>query len=399
MSNLLPPFFRSRLPRRLMAVSAGSLVLTAASLAADGPIRDGEFHGQPVIVLSNDKIELSVLPFGGAMVKLVLKADGEQLNPMWDSYRGDMEAGKPIRPGGSVGHFLCVDGFGPVSKEERAAGLSGHGEAHTLPWVMQSSGKKGKVVSLTQAVQLPRVHEVYTRTLRMADGENIVYVNGTLLSLLDFDRPINWAEHATIGSPFLEPGVTVVDISANRAMTRPHENPNRGHRLPSGKEFTWPIVTTLDGKQADLRAAPNPPNSLDHTTHRLDPGREYAFVTALHPKKRLLLGYLFPTKQYPWLQIWEHYPPEGLMARGLEFGSQAFDQPRRTVITGNKIFDQFLYRWLPARSTIEGNFLMFWTRTPEGFEGVDDIEWKDGKLHIRDDRSGQTMTLKASLKL
>ena len=69
-------------------------------------------------------------------------------------------------------------------------------------------------MSLTQAVQLPRVHEVYTRTLRMADGENVVYVNGTLLSLLDFDRPINWAEHATIGSPFLDPGVTVVDISA-----------------------------------------------------------------------------------------------------------------------------------------------------------------------------------------
>ena len=87
------------------------------------------------------------------------------------------------------------------------------------------------------------------------------------------------------------------------------------------------------------------------------------------------------------------------MARGLEFGSQAFDQSRRIVITGNKIFDQFLYRWLPARSTIEGNFLMFWTRTPEGFEGVDDIEWKDGKLRIRDNRSRQTMTLKASLKL
>ena len=39
---------------------------------------------------------------------------------------------------------------------------------------------------------------------------------------------------------------------------------------------------------------------------------------------------------------------------------------------------------------------MFWTRTPEGFAGVSEVELKDGKVHIRDDHSEQAMTLSAS---
>ena len=39
---------------------------------------------------------------------------------------------------------------------------------------------------------------------------------------------------------------------------------------------------------------------------------------------------------------------------------------------------------------------MFWTRTPEGFAGVSDIEFKNNKLQIRDKRSGKSITLDAS---
>ncbi|MEZ5394189.1 MAG: hypothetical protein R2724_15325 [Bryobacterales bacterium] len=68
-------------------------------------------------------------------------------------------------------------------------------------------------------------------------------VHSTLESLLSFDRPSVWAEHATIGSPFLEPGVTVVDMSANKALVRPRDKPVRGrtHRLVGSEEFEWPM--------------------------------------------------------------------------------------------------------------------------------------------------------------
>ena len=375
-----------------------------AGAADDGSgefLRHEDFRGRPALVLSNDVLEVTVLPLGGAIASIVLKNDREKTNPLWDSLRSDMEAGRPLRTSGSVGHFVCVDGFGPVSSDEREAGLPGHGEAHTLPWSLQSATREGKVVRLVQAVQLPRAHEVYTRTMEIADGENVVQVHGTLENLLDFDRPVRWTEHATIGSPFLEPGVTVVDISRNRAMTRPDRKDRPGviHRLPAGEEFEWPMAPSADGGKIDLRAAPVAPNSLDHTGHLMDSDQRLAYVTALHPKKRLLLGYIFKQAESPWLQTWESYPRKGMMARGLEFGTQAFDQPAREVITQNRLFGALLYRWLGARQKIETTFLMFWTRTPEGFLGVDDIQVGPRLLRIRDERSGKVITLKTSKSL
>ncbi len=395
-------------PRRLrdLALAVAGVVLTVAAIALfalppDDAIRKADFQGHPALVLANDILELTVLPNSGAFASVVLKDDTEKMNPMWDPLRGSREAGRTPRFDGITGHFVCVDGFGPTSPEEREAGLPGHGEAHTLPWATQASGKQGRVATLVQAVHLPRAQELFSRILKLVDGENVVYVHSELESLVAFDRPICWAEHATIGSPFLEAGVTVVDISKNRALTRPHsEGGGRiPHRLPSETEFEWPMAPTVNGGSADLRAAPNPPNSGDHTGHLLDSSRPFAFVTALHPQKRLLLGYVLKPSENPWLQIWESYPPSGMMARGLEFGTQAFDLPRREVITQYSLFGQLLYRWLPAQSKIETNYLFFWTRTPEGFLGVSDIDFSGGQLRIQDSRSGQTLTLPASLPL
>jgi hypothetical protein len=372
------------------------------SQSSSQAVRKGEFRTLPAIVVSNGVVELTVLETGGAFAKLTLAEDPDQLSPLWDPLRAVQEAGQPVRAGG-VGQFLCVDGFGPVSEEERAAGLPGHGEAHTLPWKTESSGKNGNTVTLVQSVGLPIVQETYRRTVTMFEGENVVEVHATLESLLGFDRPICWAEHATIGSPFLEPGVTVVDMSKNQAMTRPHEpgdeNPEHRHRLPSAKEFTWPMAPTVDGGSVDLRAAPTVLGSGDHTGQLMTPNGEYAWVTALNPEKHLLLGYIFKTAESPWLQTWESYPKEGMLARGMEFGTQTFDLPRRQMVTEGTRWGVPLYRWLPAKSKIESTFLMFYARTPEGFRGVGDVQFRKGEIELKDNLTNQTMTLKTSAQL
>ncbi len=377
-----------------------SAAVMAATLSVGWADVDAEhaYRGRAAVLLQNDRIQLVVLKNGGSFPSLTLTEDSERTNPMWDSLRADREQGRPERSSGGVGHFVCVDGFGPPSEAERSAGLEGHGEAHRLEWSTEFAGRSGGSDLLRQSVSLPRVRELLRREVRLLPGENVVYVKASLTSLLDFDRPVNWAEHATIGSPFLERGVTVVDLSPNRALTRPREGASRGgltHRLVGGAEFDWPMAPARAGGLVDLRAAPKASHSLDHTGHRMDPSSEWAFVTALHPTKRLLLGYLFRTSEFPWLQTWESYPRDRLMARGLEFGTQAFDLPRREVITEGRKFGTLLYRWLPARSAIQAGYLMFWTRTPEGFQGVDEAAWHNGALRIRDGRSGQVIELQA----
>ena len=45
---------------------------------------------------------------------------------------------------------------------------------------------------MTLRAKLPIVQEEVTRTLRMVDGENVVYVESQLENLMGFDPPINW---------------------------------------------------------------------------------------------------------------------------------------------------------------------------------------------------------------
>lgn len=372
------------------------LVCFAYSASAQTPV---VFEGRQALAVSNDKLELTILTQGGAFANLVLRDDPEKLSPLWNPVRMAREAGRKPPTGFSLGHFVCVDGFGPVSPEEQAAGMPGHGEAHTQPWQLRSSDRKGNAVTVTFTTNLPLVQELFTRIIRLVEGENVVYVESELENLLAFDRPVCWAEHGTIGSPFLEPGKTVVDMSAQRAKTREHSGKPGllPHRLVSFQDFTWPLAPTMNGGVADLRAAPLNPNSGDHTACLMDPSRKLAFVTALHPEKRLLLGYLFRREEFPWTQNWENYPPDLKMARGLEFSTQPFDVPRRQVIDTHSIFDTPVYRWLPAKSKIGSRFLFFYTRTPEGFRKVDEVALEGGKLTIEDRTAGKRITLPASL--
>ena len=373
------------------------LVLTAA---AQQPQKK-EFEGHPGFVLANGALELTVLERGSTLASVVLADDAGKLSPLWNPTRMAREAGEKNVFDSATGHFVCVDGFGPVSAEEEAAGLPGHGEAHQAPFEVKYYGKQGHTTTLTLSTKLPLTQETFTRTIRMADGEDVIHVQSELESLLSFDRPVFWAEHATIGSPFLEPGVTVVDMSAHRAKTRPYQPEKEGlpHRLPSDKEFTWPEAPGLHTRKIDLRAAPAEPNSGDHTTCLMDPARKLVFVTALHPGKRLLLGYLFKPQEYAWTQNWEYYPPNKKLARGLEFSTQPFDVPRREVVQLNSLFGSPVFRWLAARTKIESRFLMFYAHTPEGFSKVDDVRLENDKIIIEDHKAHKQVTLNASLPI
>ena len=362
-------------------VAAG---IISARPSQQEPVDRSVIDGRDVINLTNDKISLSLRAVGGAMVRLLIQDDSSQLNP----FEG-------------LGHFVCVDGFGPVSKEEQAAGLPGHGEAHRVPWDVVSSRKESGTRAVEFSAALPLVHENFRRTLRVVDGENVIYFDSELESLLAFDRPVNWGEHATISGSFLEQGKTLTDMSATRAMTRSYESeavdPPENHNLADFKEFKWPMAPTTSGTFVDMRVSPTIAPVMDQTTSLMNPSRRLAFVTALHPERRALLGYVFRREEYPWIQIWDSYPGGGRRSyRGMEFAVQPFDLPRRDVIQANSMFDTPTYRWLPANSTITSSFLMFYTRTPDGFSQVDEVVLENGQLTIQDRRSGKQIVLKAS---
>lgn len=349
-------------------------------------IQSGTFEGFQAVVLSSSKLQLTIMRKGGTLASLTLTDDRETLSPFWNPMRMARELGRPVTYDGGAGHFVCVDGFGSPSADEHAAGLPFHGEAHTETFAVHSE-RRGSSTAVALSATLAITQETFTRTFRVIDGENVVHVESDLESLLGFDRPINWAEHATIGSPFLEPGVTLVDVSGSRSHTRPYtsfENGDVQRRLKPDQDFQWPLAPGLNGEMVDLRQTPLNPHFLDHAATLLDPDRDLGWVTAINPKKRLIVGYVFKRTDYPWVQYWGHYPPTQKMARGMEFSTQPFDLPRREVVTTGSMFDTPIYRWLPAKSKIKTRFLVFYARIPEGFKRVDDVRIENGQIIIVD---------------
>ncbi len=369
-----------------------------AICGAQSNIQNGAFEGASSVLLASPKLQLTIMTKGSTLANLVLTDDPEKLSPLWNPMRMARELGRTSPYEGGAGHFVCVDGFGPTSAEERAAGLPVHGEAHIETFEIRSA-RQAASTAVTLTAKLPIVQEQFTRTYRVIDGENVITVESELENLTGFDRPVNWAEHATIGTPFLEPGVTVVDISGSRSRTRPYPKMNGGEverRLVPGQDFQWPMAPGLDGKAIDLRQTPEQPHYLDHAVTLLDPGRELEWVTALHPKKRLILGYVFKRAEYPWLQYWGNYPPTLKMARGLEFSTQPFDVSRREVISGGPMFDTPTWRWLPAKSKITSRFLIFYAHVPDGFTKVDDVTVSNGQIVISDRAAKKQVKLAAS---
>lgn len=358
------------------------------------------FEELPALVLSNDKVSLTVISEGGAMAQILLAGDKERVNPIWNPYGIARQAGLNRPTSFSRGHFLCLDGFGPVSPEERAAGLPFHGEAYMLPWALQSHQKTGGTLSAAFSVTLPIAQETFLRTYHIVDGENIVWVDSAVTSLLSFDRPVFWAEHATISAPFLEPGKVAVDMPVTRGKTKmvpAQANPPR--QLQSYADFTWPMAPTVNGPLFDLRTAPMNPNTTEHVTTLVDPSRRLGFATALNLEKRLLIGWVFRREEFPWVQTWLSNPGPNRMTRGLEFSTQPFDLPRADVLRHGPLFDAPVLRILPAKSTITSSFLMFYTPVPEGFLKVDDVQLTGGKLVIEDRTNRKTVTLAASRSL
>ncbi len=178
---------RQSSPCRLLALLAAICIthLSALQRPAQSPIP---------IIIGNDKIELTALANGGAFSRLVLR-DGE-----------------PLSPFSRIHHFLALDGFGAPSPEEAALGMPFHGESSKQIFKIIGTHEAGPVHSVTLQATLPLAQEVLTRTIELPDGENVVRVTSDLQSLLTVDRPISWAEHATLGPPFMQKGQVVVDI-------------------------------------------------------------------------------------------------------------------------------------------------------------------------------------------
>ena len=362
------------------------LVLAAPGTAE---VRRGRFQDRPAWVLESGLVRVTVVEGGGHVAEIVLLM-GTALNPLWVQSRPtiDPDQYSPDRheklygggPGarlmsGLVGHNLCFPYWGNPSEAEARAGMTYHGETGVVRW--QRLGDRADKLEL--AAELPESRTRMVRALEVAG--QVVYFDSTAENGSAWDRPVGWCEHVTLGPPFLEKGVTLVDASLTRG---------RVSGDGSGAEFRWPAG--MAETPVDLRTVRAVERSGFVNNFLVDAGRRYGFFAAVHPGRQLLFGYVFARAEFPWLNIWEANNPT-MLTRGMEFSNTPNHGTMRTLVATPSLFGTPGYDGLEARGRLRKRFAAFSARVPAGYRGVADVRMAAGKLEIVERETGRVVSL------
>jgi hypothetical protein len=311
---------------------------------------------------------LTVLREGGHIAELLHKPTG--INPLWtppwpsiepSAYRPELHPEYGLNAesellAGIMGHNLCLDIFGPPSEEEAAAGMTVHGEASVMPYIIRVDG-----AGIVASIHLRSAQLDFERRLALAG--DTVRITETVHNCGSLDRPIAWTQHVTLGPPFIVPGETQFAISATRSKTFEGD---LGDLFPRGVEFDWPYAPLAGGGTLDLRTYTNAPVSAGYTSHLLDPAREDAYFSAWSPATKVLVGYRWNRANFPWIGIWEENhsrqsPPWNgrTLTRGMEFGVSPMPETRRAMIERGSMFGVPAFAWVPARKSIRAEYSAF----------------------------------------
>ena len=344
-------------------------------------------QNRPTLNMNGEAAQLVVDLGGGSISDFHLGEDG--LNPLqWDSwdFEPDPSLEPPLAPR-SMGHFLCLDRWGPATETETEMGMGWHGEASRSWWSvrMAPTHADGRVQA-QMAATLPLAGLEVLRTIRLHDDQAIFTVREDVTNTRHIGRIYNIVQHPTIGPPFLSES-TIVDANGTRGFMQ--ETPGPDFEKP---EVRWPDALKKDGTKVNLRYLTDDasPAVVSYIIEE-----EYGWVTAINASEQLLIGYLWPSADYPWFDAWRHVADGKPFARGLEFGTTGLHQPGPVLVEKGKIFDRHLFRFIDAGQTQTFSYANFLMEIPQDFNGVDSVLY-DGTQIVVTERGGKEreMTMK-----
>lgn len=316
--------------------------------------------------LENSKSILEVNLNGGMIPDFHLKE--LPLNPLnWKHNEPEMP---PFE-----GHFVCFDRWGPPSEGEKANGFVHHGEINTLKWTLLSEPqKKDALTGFTTTCSLPMGGLQLTRTIEMPENESLFFVREEIKNLNRYGRMFNIVQHVTLGPPFLDKS-TIFDINANKGF----ENKEDGSLDQEEPVITWPLAEH-NGKEINLRQFLTEwPRVISFVYDRND---LHAWVTACNPTKNLLLGYLWKTEHYPWINFWRSMENNVPHAFGMEFGTTGLHEPFPVLAKKGKIFDRNIYDFIDAGEILTKSYTVFLAKIPSDYKGVGTIEISDSSMTV-----------------
>jgi len=324
-------------------------------------------NGRPSVVLESDSARVVIDVRGGSIT--VFEFLDQKLNPLgWNS--------KPGTEPREMAHFLCADRWGQPSAAELKNGMPFHGEATKVEWTVALATKTETKMSAL----LPMAQLEVMRHARLTGS--ILHVTESVTNRNKLGRPYNFVQHPTLAPPFLDETI-VVDANAKRGFMQSSALPN-----PEQPEVVWPQALK-DGLPVSLRYLTDDPmpNVVSYVVDE-----PLGWVLATNPNKGLLIGYLWKTDEYPWLNIWRHTQAGKPLARGLEFGTTGLHQPFPVLMEKGRIFGRRLFSFLDAGETHTRSYQAFLARTPVGFAGGQQVRPDGNRIVITERGSAREVT-------
>ena len=326
-------------------------------------------NGRPSLVFENSKARLVVDLSGGAIGDFHLR--DQKLNPL--QWGAPAEGDKSVR---GFGHFLCLDRWGPPSTAEGAKGMPYHGEAANVAWTTTGSDQTSEeMIQRSMQTRLPKAGLMIKRTIRFSSKESLFAVQEDVTNENALGRVYNAVQHPTISPPFLD-STTVVDCNGRRGFAQGGTLPN-----PEEPSAYWPSALNASGETVNLRHLNTDPNP-NVVSYQID--ASHGWVTAVTPGKGLLIGYVWKTSDYPWVNLWRDVRNGKPAARGLEFGTTGLHQPFPILTKKGRIWDRQLFEFLDAGETVHKTYAGFLIRVPTDFQGVESLRIDGSRLVIQE---------------
>ncbi len=335
-------------------------LLLAAWLASSALLAEQLVDGRRSVVLEGSRSQLVLDILGGSIVSFRMK--GHDLNPLRWANSGP--AGQPR----SMSHFLCLDRWGLPSESEAGNGMPAHGEASKVAWTVTREER----TAVQMSADLPMAGLRVQRLVELAPDAAWFRAVETVTNRNRLGRVYNMVQHPTLGPPFLDETV-VVDSNAGKGFAQGGPMPS-----PEKPAVHWPFALK-DGQSVDLRRLEG-----DHSPAVVSfvVDGEIGWVTASNAAKGLLIGYLWRTADYPWLNIWRRSEDGRPLARGLEFGTTGLHRPFEDLVRKARIFDRPIVDFLDASDSKTRSYVGFLARIPASFQGVGDVSLSEGAAEL-----------------
>lgn len=332
------------------------------------------------IQLQNKTSLVEVDLHGGAITDFHLQEN--LINPL--SFRFSKEQMPDNNKVGAVyqGHFICAGRWGEPSSGEIKAGIPNHGQPANIDWNIVESNNSNIIMETTASLEGLHVQ----RYITLNDAKALFHVTETISNINPLGRLYNIVQHPTIAAPFLD-NTTVINCNASIGFDYKQAN------KPEENKQEW--KNTID-ENKNLFNLQNPQQEYNSVfSFVVNSNDEYGWVTAYAPSYQLVFGYVWRRKDYPWINLWQHFENGLIKYRGLEFGTTGLHLPFKSIIENNtlKVFNESTVAYIDAGEQVKKDYTCFLIPVEEDFKGVERIEINNKLITAIETGSGKQIEI------